>query len=50
MCIVCILYEKGKLTKQEADRALTEIITESSDNKELIHAQEAVERIMKEII
>lgn len=46
MCIICVLWEKGKLTKKEADNAFVELIdTSNMTEEELMHAQEAIEKI-----
>lgn len=47
MCLICILWEKDKITAREADRALVELI-ETDENVDLIHVQETIERILKE--
>ena len=48
MCIVCVLWEKGKLTKQEVDNALSELVIESFDDEELMHYQEVIEKVQRE--
>ncbi len=45
MCIVCKLWNIGQLTKPEADRALAELLDETSNDKDVLHAQEVLLRI-----
>lgn len=45
MCIVCIEFNKGTITKLEADRAFVELLN-TSESIDLIHVQEAIEAIM----
>lgn len=40
MCIVCVLYEKGKLTRKEAKAALWETINMVSSNEEADHIKQ----------
>lgn len=48
MCVVCALWEKGKLTSLEVDRAIVELITDESSDVDLIHAQEIIEKVEHE--
>lgn len=48
MCIACVLWEKGKLTAKEADGGLAELVNDASSDEELMHYQEAIERIQAE--
>ncbi len=44
MCIVCVMWEKGKLTPKEVDRALAELVVEGAD---IIHIQEVLIKVDK---
>lgn len=46
MCVVCLDWEKGKLTSKEALRNLGEMIQSSSKEEEAVHYFEVVEKIM----
>lgn len=48
MCMVCIEWTKGKMTLQEVDRALAEIIDTTSDDEQLLHAQEVLVKLEEE--
>lgn len=48
MCVVCVLWKKGRLTAREADRAFLEIIDRDSTGSELRHAQEAITEILSQ--
>jgi hypothetical protein len=48
MCLVCAHWNLGKLTKQEADKNLAEMVDNASTEEELMHAQEVIERIQNE--
>lgn len=45
MCLVCKLWNQGKLTAKEADNAFCELIVEGLDDEAVLHAQEAVHYI-----
>jgi hypothetical protein len=49
MCVVCLDWEKGKLTDLEAMRALGEMIVASEDTQELDHYFEMATEIAKQI-
>lgn len=42
MCAACVEYEKGRMTRQELDRAIRETIMDA-DEDELIHAIEVLQ-------
>jgi len=44
MCIVCVEYAKGKMTPNEAMRALGEVMTDPSDE----HTEELAIRLMED--
>lgn len=47
MCVVCVDWEKGKMTSEEALRALGEIITANGeDNKENQHYWDTADKIL----
>lgn len=45
MCLVCVEWQAGRMTKKEVDRALTELIQLGSPDEDLIHAQEVIEMV-----
>jgi len=48
MCVICILYEKEKLTANEADRALAELVeTDETMANNPDHVWEVLEKIGK---
>lgn len=48
MCIVCVLYDKEKITSDEADKALVELIdTDNALAKDEQHIWEVLEKIGK---
>lgn len=48
ICLVCVHWNLGKMTKKEADRALAEMIDENSDEYTLQHTQEVSQKIKEE--
>lgn len=48
MCQACTLWELGKLTSKEVDKALTELIDDRSSDEDLIHYQELIEKVKNE--
>lgn len=46
MCLVCVLWEKDKLTWKEADNALAEMV--EFGDIDMMHAQETIVRILSE--
>lgn len=44
MCAVCVEFQKGKLTPQEARRALTELI-QSTQDMDLEHVVDVLETL-----
>lgn len=48
MCIVCILWEKGRITAKEADKALSELVDTSTRDIDLVHVQKAIIKIKEE--
>lgn len=49
MCLVCVEWQAGRMTKREADRALTEIVLTSKDEDIFLHVQEVLEELEKSI-
>lgn len=49
MCVVCVLWEKGKLTPLEVDKAIVELLTDESSDLDLNHATEIIEKVDKEV-
>lgn len=49
MCVVCVLWEKGKLNMAETDKAFREIVstTEELSFEQIEHIEQAMERIQK---
>lgn len=45
MCIVCSLWNKGMLNKTEVDKALAELLNETSNSLDVLHAQEVLIKI-----
>ena len=45
MCLVCVEWQAGRMTKAEVDRALTEIVASTNDLSDFIHAQEVLEEV-----
>lgn len=45
MCVVCVMWEKGKLTAAEADKALVELLSTDSSSVDLYHAQDVMSKI-----
>ena len=43
MCIVCAMWEKGKLNRQEVNQALNELVFTGATEEE--HALELLERV-----
>jgi hypothetical protein len=50
MCIICIEWEKERMTSREAMRAMGESITSKTDPETLEHLQELSDRILKKEI
>ena len=49
MCLVCVEWQAGRMTKAEVDRALTEIVASTNDLSDFIHAQEVLEEVEKTV-
>lgn len=47
MCIVCIEYNKGKLTYKEAFRNIREV-SENANEEELRHFSEVIDKIVND--
>lgn len=47
MCVICVLWDKGNITKQEAEQALREFAI-TADKSELEHVIEVSEKIQGE--
>lgn len=43
MCLICIQYEMGKLTRREASRALLEFV--GTEEVDMEHAQEVYDKL-----
>lgn len=48
MCLICVLYEQGKMTKKEVDRALAELVDFDSSDEDILHIQEVLNHVNKE--
>lgn len=47
MCLVCILFDKGKMTKKEAKAALFETINEAKTKEEINHIRDLYTELEK---
>jgi len=47
MCIVCVLFDKGKITKKEAKAALFETINEAKTKEEINHIRDLYTELEK---
>lgn len=48
MCIICVQFELGKLTRTEALNALPELI--ASEQLDLEHAQDLYDELLKDVV
>lgn len=48
MCVVCVLWEKGKLKPKEAEDAIVELLRDGNSEVDLNHAELLIEKIEKE--
>ncbi len=47
MCILCVEWEKNKMTSQEVYKAIGEMINTSKDKAQAAHLQELSDKIME---
>lgn len=48
MCAVCALWEKGKLTAIEAEKAIVELSRQDSSEEFFVHLEYALEKIWED--
>lgn len=48
MCLVCKDWQSGKLTRREAENALSELISFEEDRDKIIHYFETLENISED--